>query len=406
MAEPSTYPAAAEPAAAAGAPRAPARSAPFLVRGTLLLPGGQPKMLHALVPPTATVGQLRQAFAAQLSEDGTPDLTMVSKGMMIEEDAKSLDDVDLVPTPERQIPSVHLCKRTAFHADVAQKQQQQQQQQVQQPQQPYLAEHLRRPHPEASSIGADATGERVCRLCFDGEVNEETGRLFSPCRCSGTMRYIHVNCLNAWRQRSQNAVSFYQCDQCMYQYSIERTRWAGLLLSPRTIGAAAVLLLALATLMVGSATAWMKLHVYVWEFIHYSPLDFWGTKVCQSPECNSICNSWDLWNWQAKCGAASCVCSLAPSTLQHTGVHVVSAGVLVVSVVGLYAVREMLMVNWWILVLALISAQGGSHARLFIAVGVGHAYFTVHRMVHKRAKAVMTRWGEKVLDVTAAAPQD
>lgn len=29
--------------------------------------------------------------------------------------------------------------------------------------------------------------ERTCRICFDGEEDDETGRLFSPCLCRGTV---------------------------------------------------------------------------------------------------------------------------------------------------------------------------------------------------------------------------
>jgi len=39
--------------------------------------------------------------------------------------------------------------------------------------------------------------KRVCRICFGG-VNEilESGKLISPCKCKGSMKYVHVNCLN------------------------------------------------------------------------------------------------------------------------------------------------------------------------------------------------------------------
>ena len=38
---------------------------------------------------------------------------------------------------------------------------------------------------------------RVCRICFGG-VNDvlESGKLISPCKCKGSMKYVHVNCLN------------------------------------------------------------------------------------------------------------------------------------------------------------------------------------------------------------------
>ena len=69
----------------------------------------------------------------------------------------------------------------------------------------------------------DDDDERLCRICFSGE---DGGRLFSPCRCRGSMALVHVECLNEWRNLSRNPRSFYGCDQCGYQYNLERTRAA------------------------------------------------------------------------------------------------------------------------------------------------------------------------------------
>jgi len=71
---------------------------------------------------------------------------------------------------------------------------------------------------------------RVCRICFGG-VNEilESGKLISPCKCKGSMKYVHVNCLNEWRLASANNSSYYQCDQCKYKYHFQRTKLAKIL---------------------------------------------------------------------------------------------------------------------------------------------------------------------------------
>src|SRR5271155_5297676 len=52
------------------------------------------------------------------------------------------------------------------------------------------------------------------------------GRLISPCRCRGTMKFVHLSCLNSWRYASPNARSVYQCDQCGYKYNFNRTQYA------------------------------------------------------------------------------------------------------------------------------------------------------------------------------------
>ena len=36
-----------------------------------------------------------------------------------------------------------------------------------------------------------------CRICLS-EDNEPDNPLFTPCKCAGTMRFIHLNCLQEW----------------------------------------------------------------------------------------------------------------------------------------------------------------------------------------------------------------
>ncbi|KAJ3105066.1 hypothetical protein HDU96_008691 [Phlyctochytrium bullatum] len=69
--------------------------------------------------------------------------------------------------------------------------------------------------------------EKMCRICFGGaEDEEQLGRLISPCRCKGTMKHVHITCLNEWRARRVKPESYFQCDQCHYKYHFSRTQWA------------------------------------------------------------------------------------------------------------------------------------------------------------------------------------
>jgi E3 ubiquitin-protein ligase DOA10 len=38
---------------------------------------------------------------------------------------------------------------------------------------------------------------KSCRICL-GDENEEDNELISPCKCAGTMRHIHLKCLQEW----------------------------------------------------------------------------------------------------------------------------------------------------------------------------------------------------------------
>ncbi|BGP36552.1 Vacuolar protein sorting-associated protein 13 [Rhodotorula kratochvilovae] len=54
--------------------------------------------------------------------------------------------------------------------------------------------------------------DRMCRICFSGDDEDEMGKLFSPCLCRGTSRHVHTKCLESWRKASANPRAFYQCD--------------------------------------------------------------------------------------------------------------------------------------------------------------------------------------------------
>ena len=56
--------------------------------------------------------------------------------------------------------------------------------------------------------------------------------LISPCLCKGTMRYVHVSCLEQWRSTSTNPTAAYECDSCKFRYSFERSLTARHPLSP------------------------------------------------------------------------------------------------------------------------------------------------------------------------------
>ena len=58
-----------------------------------------------------------------------------------------------------------------------------------------------------------------CRICFNGQSE---GRLITPCLCKGTMRYIHMSCLQTWRSQSVRAYAY--CNQCLYPYESYRIK--------------------------------------------------------------------------------------------------------------------------------------------------------------------------------------
>ena len=47
------------------------------------------------------------------------------------------------------------------------------------------------------------TQNKLCRICYGEEENEDNP-LLQPCTCSGSMKYIHLNCLKTWISTSVN----------------------------------------------------------------------------------------------------------------------------------------------------------------------------------------------------------
>lgn len=68
----------------------------------------------------------------------------------------------------------------------------------------------------ASSCRSDANSSTVgptCRICdYSGEA---ANQLINPCRCSGTSKFVHEQCLNKWLE-TINSQSSPHCEVCRY----------------------------------------------------------------------------------------------------------------------------------------------------------------------------------------------
>ena len=67
-------------------------------------------------------------------------------------------------------------------------------------------------------IAMDLLTGATCRICYSGS---EDGSLFTPCRCSGTLKFVHRQCLEKWRA-SGTANAKFECPQCRYRYTYSR----------------------------------------------------------------------------------------------------------------------------------------------------------------------------------------
>ncbi|WVQ81186.1 hypothetical protein IAT38_003308 [Cryptococcus sp. DSM 104549] len=109
-----------------------------------------------------------------------------------------------------------------------------------------------KPEPDPAA-DAEPLDERQCRICFAGaEEQDMMGRLISPCMCSGTMRYVHVECINAWRGTGTHARAYMECPQCHFKYRIRRTGISGLATSRPILLLSTFFLFSTLTLIMGS----------------------------------------------------------------------------------------------------------------------------------------------------------
>ncbi|THW97495.1 hypothetical protein D6D17_06974 [Aureobasidium pullulans] len=124
-------------------------------------------------------------------------------------------------------------------------------------------ERKQTPPPTSSSTGSTrSTGHqqqpprerhyapRTCRICLETVLptynppseslpgflrsspsvtyeSEDGGRLLRPCLCKGSQKYVHEECLQAWRLQNPEAKrNYWQCPTCRYKYRLERMTWA------------------------------------------------------------------------------------------------------------------------------------------------------------------------------------
>uniref|UniRef100_A0AC34QMP9 RING-CH-type domain-containing protein n=1 Tax=Panagrolaimus sp. JU765 TaxID=591449 RepID=A0AC34QMP9_9BILA len=60
--------------------------------------------------------------------------------------------------------------------------------------------------------------ENKCRICHSG-ANQRSDPLVSPCRCNGTMQFVHLGCLTHWLEvSSEKFWPTNECELCGYRF--------------------------------------------------------------------------------------------------------------------------------------------------------------------------------------------
>ncbi|KAG7099132.1 hypothetical protein E1B28_001004 [Marasmius oreades] len=125
--------------------------------------------------------------------------------------------------------------------------------------------------------------EKQCRICLDGvEAESELGRLIRPCLCKGSISYVHVKCLQRWRNTA-SGTAFFSCPQCHYRYRFSRTRVVGIATNPVIVGGISTIFFVLITFLSSFLTTYLlsffqeptstTFYLSTGSFFYVSPLE-------------------------------------------------------------------------------------------------------------------------------------
>jgi hypothetical protein len=89
---------------------------------------------------------------------------------------------------------------------------------------------------------------KFCKICHESEESDSSaeeliesqetykkGKLISPCKCKGSLQYVHIGCLEQWRHSDVRAEASYRCEVCKYEYRFYRPRIAKIFSSNFTL---------------------------------------------------------------------------------------------------------------------------------------------------------------------------
>ena len=62
---------------------------------------------------------------------------------------------------------------------------------------------------------------KICKICMEN-TDSRDNPLISPCDCDGSMKYVHTECVNTWRNQNLDNINIDRCRDCNSFYTIEK----------------------------------------------------------------------------------------------------------------------------------------------------------------------------------------
>ena len=66
--------------------------------------------------------------------------------------------------------------------------------------------------------------DAICRICLFPTSEFGSTQLITPCDCSGTMKYVHLECILRWQYYAENLEDISICELCTADYNLP-TKW-------------------------------------------------------------------------------------------------------------------------------------------------------------------------------------
>ena len=182
---------------------------------------------------------------------------------------------------------------------------------------------------------------------------------------------------------SQGRDSFHVCDVCGFRYNVRRAAWAGALESDALLHFASLSLLLACIALAGAMCQWVRLPVALW---------FYGTVEWRPPWHDAAAHR--LWRASATRGALDALVA---------GAVLCGAAGTASAAYATWCSDRMFFYSRVLPSVATAFASSGTPVlRAFVIGGIYVGALTLGRQLRTAAKTVLTRFGERVLEVDAA----
>jgi hypothetical protein len=70
-----------------------------------------------------------------------------------------------------------------------------------------------------ANLSASRISDVICRICLEPET--PTNKFIAPCNCTGSVKFVHAECLKTWIVSQGDDCSISTCELCSYAFQME-----------------------------------------------------------------------------------------------------------------------------------------------------------------------------------------